>query len=228
MIKILLAFLCFFFLIYFATWYFTNSEAIKIDLSEGDYIDNSINLDTIKPDSGNNAYTYSLWLYITKPPPYESNIFSHSIDNDGNTSVVLSAENNTNTLKLNLDNSMPIDLHNYLNQRWNHITITYFSGKIKVYINTVLEKTLDTPVQNIYIETLATAPIIIGNYDGLSNTRSWQPRNAYISYFTYEPNTVYDQDKINSIYKQQSKTLIKTDDELNFKINLLKNGVPFN
>ena len=123
---------------------------------------------------------------------------------------------------------MPIDLHNYLNQRWNHITITYFSGKIKVYINTVLEKTLDTPVQNIYIETLATAPIIIGNYDGLSNTRSWQPRNAYISYFTYEPNTVYDQDKINSIYKQQSKTLIKTDDELNFKINLLKNGVPFN
>lgn len=215
MIRILFGILFFILVFYLIVQYIINQEAEYIDLFEGDKIDNSKNIDTT-----NNRFTYSFWLYMTKPPSVESNIFSHI---QGDTKVVLSSSNST--LKLTLDDSMYIYLDNFLFQKWNCIHITYFAGTFELYVNAILEKTLETPVQNIHTQSLVQEPITIGNYD---NTQiGWQKSNSFMAYFTYDPNSAYDQDKIMSLYKLQRSSLVKND-SISINTSFLKNGIPIN
>lgn len=215
MIRLITSLFILILVIYLVIQYIINQEAEYIDLFEGEKIDNTQN-----KDNEGKQFSYSFWLYMTKPPSFESNIFSHIKDN---TKIILSASNST--LKLSLDDSMYIYLDNYLFQKWNHINITYFSGTVELYVNAVLEKTLETPVQNIHVGSLVQTPITIGNYD---NTESgWQKNNSFIAYFTYDPNSSYDQDKIMSLYKLQKGSLVKND-SVSMKLSFLKNGIPVN
>jgi len=215
MIKILLGILFFIFAIYYIVQYIINQDVTYIDLHEGDKIDNEKNVDT-----NNNQFTYSFWLYMTKPPSIESTIFTHQNEN---TKIILSSQNST--VKLALDDSMYIYLDNFLFQRWNYINIVYFAGTVEVYVNAILEKTLETPVQNIHTTSLVKIPITIGNYN--DTQPGWQKKNAYIAHFNYDHISSYDQNKIMSLYKYQRQSLVKND-SLSFNVNLLKNGIPVN
>lgn len=216
MIRLLIGILLFIFIIYLTINYIINQDVEYIDLSDGEKIDNTQNI-----DNGANRFSYSFWLYMTKPPTHQSTIFSQI--KDDSKKIVLSA--NKSTLTLTLDDSMSIYLDNFPFQKWNYINIVYFSGTIELYLNSVLEKTLETPVQNIYTESLVNTEITIGNYN---NTElGWQKKNSYIAHFSYDPNSSYDQDKIRSLYKLQINSLVNND-SLSMKVGLLKNGVAVN
>ena len=222
MFKLLIGFICFLFLIYFAINYLTNKDVTLVDLSEGKLIDNSGYLDESTPTTiGKNNFTYSFWLYITKPPNDEPTVFLHT--NGLNTSINLTI--NKSVLKLSLDDSMHLYFDNYLYQKWNHIAITYLAGTLEFYVNSVLEKTLLTPVQTIYTSSLATSNINIGSYDLIPS--EWQPTNAYIAHFTYDPINIFTHEKIKALYKQQFKS-ITNKDSLEINLDFLKNGVPYN
>ena len=215
MIYLLIGILFFIFVFYYIIQYIINQDVTYIDLSEGDRIDNEKNVDT-----KNKQFSYSFWLYMVKPPSIESTIFSHEKDN---TKIILSSQNST--LKLALDDSMYIYLDNYPFQKWNYINIVYFAGTVEVYVNALLEKTLETPVQNIHTNSLVQTPITIGNYD--NSQQGWQKNSAYIAHFNYDPNSSYDQEKIMSLYKYQIQSLVKND-TMSVNVNLLKNGTPIN
>tara|TARA_Y100000389_G_scaffold91002_1_gene87600 strand:+ start:3620 stop:4270 length:651 start_codon:yes stop_codon:yes gene_type:complete len=216
MIRILIGFLLFIFITYLTINYILNQNVEYVDLFDGDKIDNAQNT-----DNNTKQFSYSFWLYMTKPPTYPSTIFSQ-IKNENN-KIVLSANNST--LTLILDDSMSIYLDNFPFQKWNYINIVYFSGTIEFYLNSVLEKTLEIPVQNIYTESLVNTEITIGNYN--NDEVGWQKNNSYIAHFNYDPNSSYDQDKIKSLYKVQINSLVN-DDSLSMKVSLLKNGIAIN
>ena len=227
MIKIIIAIICIIFLIYYLFSYFTSTDAEYIDLYDGLLIDNSKYIDSniSSPDKGKHVFSYSFWLYVTKPPTTNLNIINHSTNNDSSpASIVFSYENHSN-LKLSIDNTMHIMLDNYLNQKWNHIFIYYLNGRFEIYVNGTLEKTLETSIQTILIHSLVTSNIIIGNYN--NDQPGLQKKNAYLSHFFYDPETVYNQQRISDIYKQQLKSF-KNDDSLKFNVDILKNGIPYN
>ena len=216
MIRILIGILLFIFITYITINYILNQNVEYVDLFDGDKIDNAQNT-----DNNTKQFSYSFWLYMTKPPTHQSTIFSQIKDDDAK--IVLSANNST--LTLTLDDSMSIYLDNFPFQKWNYINIVYFSGTIEFYLNSVLEKTLEIPVQNIYTESLINTEITIGNYN--NDELGWQENNSYIAHFSYDPNSSYDQDKIRSLYKLQINSLVN-DDSLSMKVSLLKNGIAIN
>ena len=103
MIRLLIGIFLFILIIYLTINYILNQDVEYIDLSDGHKIDNTQNI-----DNGTKRFSYSFWLYMTKPPTFKSTVFSQIKDD---TKIVLSANNST--LTLTLDDSMSIYLDNF-------------------------------------------------------------------------------------------------------------------
>lgn len=159
----------------------------------------------------NNNYAVSFWVYVNPGSAAsdgyqtESNIFNYA-EGKPRITYVNNGTDSKNKFVIYFSNNTAFHPSSYeidgVNQRWMYFVINYYENSADLFINGILERTIQFNNNNIPHKGVNTDNITVGDKNGLNGAI------CNVNYYT-SPMTIYTISNIYNILKYQNPPILK-------------------